>query len=316
MKDTRVLVAGGTGLVGTNLTLALVTRGWEVLSTSYKSPPKKWLKEYYSCCDLTNFDNCLSLTQGMDIVIIAAAQIAGVAQMKSNPTETLLPNFNITLGLMEAASRNGVKHLVFLSSSTVYQSVDYPITEDELKLDMEPFQLYQGVGWFNRYCEQAAKLYNDKTEMNIIVLRLSNVYGPFDKFEDGKSHVLPALIKRALKKEDPFVVWGRDDIVRDFLYVGDLVEDLISLMELGYSGSALNVGSGYTTTIGQAVECILNACNHSVDPVYDAKKPTAIRYRALDITRLNRVLVNHNRTSLEEGLQETINWYRSTQVSN
>jgi GDP-L-fucose synthase len=162
-----------------------------------------------------------------------------------------------------------------------------------------------------RYVEQLARFYFTRHGLPIAIVRPTNVYGPLDKFDDGKSHVLPALIKRAVAREDPFVVWGSGRAVRDFLYVEDCVDDLITAIERCTTCEPLNVASGAGVTIREAVAAVLDACDHKPAVRYDASKPDAIPCRLLDTSRADRILGPRSRTPLRTGIAATVRWYRA-----
>lgn len=309
IKGKKILVAGGTGLVGANLTQKLKNLGADVLS-SYFSKPPSFLKEIYKQFDFTKFEDCLEATQNRNYVIICAAKSFGAKTMKENPTAYILSNLKINAGLLEACRINNVEKVVFVSGSTVYQETDYPISESQLDLNKPPYGLYFGVGWLSRYIEQLAKFYAKVYKMKIGILRPINIYGPFDKFDDEKSNVLPALIKRALKKENPFVVWGDGSAVRDFIFVDDFIDDLLNVLENYCVCDPVNVGSGEETTIKKAVEVILGVCGHKVVPEYDKTKPTAIPYRMLNLQKFESIFGKQKRTSFKEGIVKTVNWYK------
>jgi GDP-L-fucose synthase len=163
----------------------------------------------------------------------------------------------------------------------------------------------------NRYIEQLATLYFKQYGMEIGIVRPTNIYGPYDKFDDDKSNVLPALIKRALNKEKPYVVWGDGLTVRDFIYVEDFVEDLLDIFDGYCRCDPVNIGSGEQINIKDAVNIILDVCEHNVTPQYDITKPTAIPYRMVDITKLKSIFGEIKRTPFREGILKTINWYKS-----
>jgi GDP-L-fucose synthase len=311
VTDRKVLVAGGSGLVGSALARRLHAAGARVHTSHHERPPAV-LPELSRRFDFTRLEDCLEATRGVQDVFVCAAQTFGAQVMRDEPTRLVLPNLCIHSNLLEASRLNGAERIVLISSSTVYQEAFYPIREDELDLNRPPFVLYQGVGWMKRYLEQLARFYRDRFGMRIAVLRPSNVYGPHDKFEDDRSHVLPALIKRALSREDPFVVWGTGDAVRDFLYVEDFVDDLLAAIERACTCEPLNVAAGRATTIREAVGVILDACGHRAEVRFDATKPDAIPYRMLDTTKADAVLGPRPRTSFADGIAATVRWYRDT----
>jgi nucleoside-diphosphate-sugar epimerase len=307
MQGRRVLVAGGTGLVGANLTRRLVALGADVTASFHARPP---LSAHYTRFDFTDFEDCLRATRDRDLVFIAAVQASGVQGMKDSPTAPILPNLQIQAGLMEACRLNRVRTVVWVSSSTVYQEASFPLQESDLDWNAAPYALYQGVGWMYRYLEQLSGLYRDQAKMEIGIVRTTSIYGPHDEFADGKAHVLPSLMKRALAKEDPFVVWGGPDTVRDFIYVDDLIDAMLRMVEQGCSDEPLNVCSNHPITIAQAVNAILDVTGHRPRVLYDASKPTAIPYRALDMSRYERRYGALPGTPLAVGLAKTLAWYR------
>lgn len=307
----KVLVAGGTGLIGANLALMLKGVGADVHATHCSRPPA-FLPEHFTRRDFTQFEDCVEATRGMEAVFICAAQTFGAKMMKENPTALVLPNLSINSGLLEACRLNKVERVVFISSSTVYQEAFHPIREDELDLNKPTYDLYMGVGGMKRYIEQLCKFYHKVYGMRIGIVRPTNIYGPYDKFDEEKSHVLPALIKRALKMETPYVVWGDGHTVRDFIYVDDFTEALLDVLERYCVCDPINFSSGSTITIREAVDVILKACGHDAEPHYDETKPTAIPYRTLNTAKYDAVFGARRMTSFAQGIQKTVDWYRGT----
>lgn len=310
VKGKKVLVAGGTGLIGANLTQRLLRDGAEVRATYFSRKPD-FCSEVFRRFDLTDFDDCLSATKNMEYVFICAAQTFGAKIMKENPTALVLPNLRINSGLLEACRINKTEKVVFISSSTVYQEAFYPIREDELDLNQPTYDLYLGVGGMKRYIEQLCRFYHKVYGMKIGILRPTNIYGPHDKFDDDKSHVLPALIKRALKKEDPYVVWGDGFTVRDFIYVEDFIDDILNVLDRYCCCDPINVSTGSSITIREAVQVILDACGHAVIPEYDVTKPNAIPYRMLNTIKYDSIFGKRKRVFFAEGIRKTVQWYQS-----
>jgi len=312
LKGKKVLVAGGAGLLGCSLTKHLISHGISVESTYFSRTPPKGLEAHYRQYDFTKFEDCLSATSGKDCVVIFAVQASGVSGMKKSPTTSIMPNLQIHAGLLEACSQNGVEKVVWVSSSTVYQEAFYPIREDQLDLNEPPYKLYLGVGWVYRYLEQLAQCYYLQRGLQVGIIRTANIYGPYDHFDDIKSHVIPALIKRALNKEDPFVVWGNGYTTRDFIYVDDLAVGVIKVLDKYCIADPINISSGDPVNVRELVDVILKTCGHSTTPHYDPTKPTAVPYRVLDNTKFDTLLGKIERTSIEEGIRKTVEWYIST----
>ena len=313
-QDKKVLVAGGSGLIGSHTIEELLHRGAQVRATIHsKEPVVKDDRIEYIQCNLTQREDCARVVQDMDYVILCAANTSGAAVMAQNPIAHITANLLINSQILEAACLAGVSRLLFVSSTTVYPAVTYPVKEEE-GFTGEPHPSYFAVGWMKRYIEKLAEFYYQRYGMKIALIRPTNIYGPYDKFDFETSHVLPALMRRAVEKQNPFEVWGDGSAVRDFMYVSDLVEALLLTLENYAECQPLNIGSGQPVTIKESVELILRVTGNPATAIYDASKPTTIPFRVVDLTKAETVLGFKAKVSLEEGLKKTIDWYRSTLV--
>ena len=307
MND-EILVAGGTGLVGANLSSRLKEIGRKVVSTRYSN--NNAIFSEYRQYDFKNFEDCMESTKNKNVVIICAGEFHGVKKDKSFD-KFLLNNLKINIGLIEACVENDVKTVVILSTSAVYQNAFHEIREDELDMNMPPYKSYFGVGWTFRYIEQISKYYSRNTGIRIVLLRPTNIYGPHDNFEDNKSHVIPALIKRAFNDENPIVAWGNPNVVRDFIFVEDVVDDIIEVIDNPNIPSCdpINICNGIPLTIREAAEIILEQCSPDKRIEFDKDKPTSIPYRALSNQKYKVYFGNRMRTLFSDGIRRTIDWY-------
>jgi GDP-L-fucose synthase len=147
--------------------------------------------------------------------------------------------------------------------------------------------------------------------MEICIARGTAIFGPYDNFDLKTCHVVPALIKRLLSGENPFVVWGTPDVVRDFLYVKDVVKGGLLILEKGKSMRPYNLGYGGGITIGEIVDTIVKVSGLTPKITWDDSKPTTIPFRAVSTDRINMELGFTSDYTFEEGIKETIKWYRS-----
>lgn len=149
--------------------------------------------------------------------------------------------------------------------------------------------------------------------MATIIVRPGNVYGPYDDFELESSHVIPALIKKVVEKYNPIEVWGTGRDIKDFIYVEDLVEGLIVAMEKVNQFDQINIAGGKPITIRHVLKAILKADNF-INPkiVFNSSKPTMIPIRLINISKAKNILNFVPKTSLKEGIQKTIHWYKQT----
>ena len=149
------------------------------------------------------------------------------------------------------------------------------------------------------------------TDMHIGIVRGTAIFGPHDNFDLKTCHVVPALIKRCLSGEDPFVVWGSPDVVRDFLYVKDVVKGCLLVLEKGESMRPYNVGYGTTINIGDIVNTILKVTGKTPDVQWDNSKPTTIPFRSCSTERIESELGFKPDYTFEQGMKETIEWYEN-----
>lgn len=308
-----MLVAGAAGLIGANLVEELVRRGAQVRATIHRRRPViKDSRIQYIHCDLATKQDCQRAIDGVECVFLCAANTSGAHVVATNPLAHVTENILINAQMLEAACLAKVKRFLFMSSSTVYPAVTHPVKEDEAFVG-DPHESYFGSAWMKRYFEKLAEFYYRRYGLGVVLIRPTNVYGPYDKFDFETSHVLPALIRRAVEKQNPFEVWGDGTAVRDFIYVADMVDALLDAMERCLDCEAVNIGSGQPITIKECVEIILKLASHAdAEVIYDTSKPTTIPVRIVDLTKARTLLSFQPKVSFEEGLRRTIAWYQES----
>lgn len=312
---TKVLVAGGTGFVGVNLIRRLLGLGAEVTATLHRKAPVICNKRIaYLPCDLTRPEDCHRAVQGMDYVFMCAANTSGAAVIQNNPLAHVTPNVLMNLLLLEAAYRAKVKKVLFISSNTVYPAFDRPVKEEEMMAG-ELFEKYFCVGWMKRFTEIVCEMYAAKIKnpMQVIVVRPANIYGEYDDFQWETSHVLPALIRKVIERHAPLEVWGDGTDQKDFIYIQDFVDGMLLAMEKIKKFEPINIASGKSISIKEALEIILAADNYrNAQIVFNSSKPVMIPLRRIDVTRAKQVLGFEARTTFTEGVKRTIEWYKTT----
>tara|TARA_R100000005_G_scaffold96187_1_gene81259 strand:+ start:342 stop:1289 length:948 start_codon:yes stop_codon:yes gene_type:complete len=309
-KGKKVLVTGAGGLVGTQVAKLLLEQGATVRGTYRNREVPSWVGDLETMkCNFMNLDDVKKAVDGMDIVFVCSANTSGAGVMAHDPLQHITPNIIMNSTLMEESYRAGVERFFFVSSATTYPPADYPIKEEEV-FSGEPYKTYFGVGWMKRYTEILGQFYQRNNLMNIATVRPANIYGVQGEFSDETGHVLPALIRRALEKQDPYVVWGNPDVVRDFTHSKDMARACLDVTEKYAVCDPINIASGNLVTIGESVDLILKYANHNVEPQYDESKPVTIQYRALDTTKAKEVIGYKPSISFEDGLQETVEWIK------
>ena len=308
-KNKRVVVTGGSGFVGTNYLEELLSRDADVVTHTHERPLQIQDDriEVLENIDLENINDCMKLVDGADYVVHSAGKICHPSDV-STDFQVALNQIAVITNVLEASYKSNVKGFVDVNSSTGYPDRRYPITEDEY-WDDEPYISYYGYGWMRRYREKVMEHCSHLTDMKIAICRGTAMFGPYDNFNLKTCHVVPALIKRVLSDENPFIAWGSPDVVRDFLYVKDVVNGALLVLEKGESMRPYNLGYGSTITIGDILNTILEVTGKNPKVEWDNSKPTTIPFRSCSTDRIEKELGFKPKYSFDEGIGQTVEWY-------
>ena len=313
-KSKNVLVTGAAGFVGTNLIKRLLLLGADLTATFYEKRP--FIEDddiRYIQSDLRFSENCMEVCENIDYIFMCAANTSGAKIMATAPLVHLTPNILMNVNMLEAAYEAGVEKFLFISSNTVYPLTDDPVKENDVTNEF--YKSYHVVAWMKRFTEIICDMYASRINkpMKTIVLRPGNLYGPHDKFDWEKSKVIPALIRRAVEKHDPFLVWGDGMDLKDFLYIDDYIDGMLLAMEKLDKYQPINIANGKAVTIRDVLNEILIASDYQNATLeYDTSKPTMIPKRMIDISLANDLLGWMPKVSLNEGIQRTVDWYKET----
>ena len=310
----KVLIAGGAGFIGTNLGLALGRRGADLRLTTHEKPLQATFPGAEAVAlDLRRPEDCARAVEGMDYVFLCAAHTSGAAVIRTTPLVHITPNVLINTLMLEAAHRAGVQRFCFISSGAAYPPTgSRPVAEPEM-FDGNPHDAYFAAGWMKRYAEVLCRTYAEKipNPMPTVVVRPSNVYGPYDKYDFAVSHVTAALIRRVVERHSPLEVWGSGEDIRDLVYVDDFIEGLLAAFATQRPYLAVNICAGKGHSVKQILQAILEVDGyHKADVRYDPSRPSTIPVRLMDNALARQELGFEVKTSLEEGLRRTIEWYR------
>lgn len=309
-KDKRVLVTGGTGFVGSHLVDELLAKGASVVVPVHRRPPpvRKPGIEFVQA-DLSRYEDCLRVSGGVSAVCHAAGAVGAASVGKAGMMNAIVVNLTLTAQMLQAGWAAGVEKFLIYGSSTGYPAFERPVKEEDMWAG-PTHPSYFGYGWMRRYLERISEYVASQTRMQVAIVRPTAVYGPRDNFDPASCHVIPALVRRAVEKQNPYIVWGSGNEVRDFLHVRDLARGSIMLLEQHATCDPVNIGYGKEVTIRDTVYAILKAAGHeNADVRFDSTKPTAIPYRAVDTTKAKRLLGFEPSLSLEDGLRDTVEWY-------
>jgi GDP-L-fucose synthase len=301
-KDSKIYVAGHTGLVGSALVRQLENAGYHNL-----------LMRSHTELDLRNQAEVESFFQQEqpEYVFLAAAKVGGILANAQAPASFLYDNLAIELNVIHAAYKAGVKKLLFLGSSCIYpRNCPQPIKEEyllssELEKTNEAYAVAKIAGL--KLCEA----YNIQYGTRFIAVMPTNLYGPHDNFDLNASHVIPALLRKFMQAKksgaSEVTVWGTGTPHREFLYVDDLADACLFLMNQYDGSDIINIGTGKDLTIAQLAQVIKETVGYQGAIVFDASKPDGTPRKLLSVEKLS-ALGWHAATSLEQGLGQTMAW--------
>lgn len=312
-NKVNVLILGGSGFIGTNLVKKFVKKkNVKIIATYFKNYPKinskhvKWIK-----IDLRNFSNVLKITKGIDILIQAAATTTGSKDVINKPYVHVTDNVVMNAYLFKAAQINLIKHFIFLSCTTMYKSSQKIQNENILIHHKNFIPQYFASATTKTFNEQMCKFYSNLGITKYTVIRHSNVYGPYDKFDLEKSHFMGATITKVLTAKKYIEVWGEGKESRDFIFIDDLVnfiEKSIGLQKNSFE--IYNCGSDKVYKINDIVKKIISLSKKNINIIYNKSKPN-IPVNILITSRKARKHLNWKpKTSIDEGIIKTINWWK------
>lgn len=302
-KDAKIYVAGHRGLVGSSILRALDKAG-------YKNIVYRTHKEL----DLTNFEAVKNFfdQERPDYVFLAAAKVGGIWANKTHKAEFIYENLQIQNSVIKNAYDFGVKKLLFLGSSCIYPKMcPQPIKEEYLLSGyLEETNDAYAIAKISGL--MMCRAFRQQYGVDYISAMPTNLYGYNDNFDLESSHVLPALMRKihdAKETNAPEVtVWGTGTVLREFLFVEDLADALVFLMN-NYTGEEhVNVGTGTDVSIKELAQLICKVVGYDGKLFFDTSKPDGTPKKLLDVSKINS-LGWEAKVSLEDGIRKTYDWY-------
>lgn len=305
-KGKKVLVTGGTGLIGRPLVEMLIESGATVRIASLDDPSRAHPKAEFRQVNLMKFEKCMEVCEGIEYVFHLAGIKGSPAMTAKKPASFFVPTITFNTNVMEAARQCGVKKYLFTSTIGVYSPAEVFYEDDVWKTF--PSENDKFAGWAKRMGELQAEAYRIEYGWNdIAIVRPANVYGTYDNFDSNNAMVIPSLIKRALDGENPLVVWGDGSAIRDFIHAKDVARGMLLVLEKGVE-RPVNLGSGVGVTIKEIVEIIVNSMQIKPKVLWDTSKPSGDRKRVMDMSRAKDIGFKST-TSIKDGIREVMNWY-------
>jgi GDP-L-fucose synthase len=303
-RPERIFIAGHRGLVGSAIARQLapgfgdqlLLRTRDELDLRDQSAVNSFFKEF-----------------SPDQVYLVAGRVGGIKDNSEHPAEFILDNLLIASNVIDAAYRYGTRKLLYLGSSCIYPKLaPQPLKPEHLLSGpLEPTNRAYAVAKIAGI--EMCRAYRSQYGFNAIAAMPTNLYGPGDNFDLERSHVLPALLRRFVAAADSdaaeVVVWGSGKPRREFLFVDDLAEAAVMLMQRYDDGEIINIGCGTDATIAEIASTVAEVTGFSGEIRFDTSMPDGTPQKLLDIAPI-RKLGWAPRTSLTEGLRKTLHWYR------
>ena len=311
----RIVVCGATGFIGRNLVEKLAADpGVELTAVrhrrpAYDLPGVRWIE-----ADLTRDEGARAAVAGADVVIQAAATTSGAKDIVERPYIHATDNAVMNSLLLRACHEAKVGHFVFFSCSVMYQPSDQPVREADFDLSRPLFPSYIAAGWTKIYVERMCEMYAGFGRLRCTALRHSNVYGPHDKFDLERSHMLGATVTKAMTAPEggTLTVWGAGEEARDLIYVGDLVRCVEMVIARQTAPFALyNVGFGKAVKVRDVVQQVIAATGRRIGIAHDLSRPSIPFSLALDSSRIAAEIGWRPETPLDEGLARTIAYWHT-----
>ena len=306
--DSKIFVAGHTGMVGSALCRRLESRGYSNLI--YRSSDSLDLRNQIKT-------DLFFESEKPDFVFLAAGKVGGINANNTYRAEFIYDNIVIATNVIHSSYRHGVKKLLFLGSSCIYPKLaPQPLKEEyllsgNLESTNEPYAIAKIAGI--KLCQA----YRDQYGCDFISAMPTNLYGPNDNYDIQNAHVLPALINKfhqaKTTNDDSVSVWGTGNPMREFLHVDDLAEACIFLME-NYSDNAIvNVGTGQDISIKDLAEMIRDVIGFKGTIVFDRSKPDGTPRKLLDVSKINSLGWRH-KTGLREGIERVYKAIKGSEI--
>ncbi len=312
--DSRVLVTGGAGFIGSSLVRKLLSMGCAVrVADNLSRGTRENIAEVIDkiellTTDLTEQENCDKACEGMDYVFHLAASVGGIQFIKRENVGGLTPSIQMNTNMLESARKMDVKRFVFASSACIYRERLAELNRFK-ESDAIPANPATTYGWAKLLGEIQCSAYYEDYDFQCSSARIFNAYGERENLNPRWSHVIPSLIRKAiLFPTEGFTMFGDGSQERAFLYVQDCVDGLIRFMEKLTKAEAINLGSNDLVSIRELAERVVRISDKDIIIKWDTTGPTGTNRYCADQTLMRKVLDWVPKTTLDVGLQRTYEW--------
>ena len=310
----KMLICGANGFIGRNA-LEFFQRDYDITAVLFSSDSPDYGKidgVRYIKTDLRIEQEVKQIfeEQEYDVVIQAAATTTGSKDVVERPYVHVTDNVVMNAWILREATLNNVGHVLFPSCTVMYQPMDSPQSEDDWNAGEEIYSSYFGVGNMKVFTEKMCDFYSRIGQTKFTAFRHSNVYGPYDKFDLDKCHVVPAFVNKITNAKDTLEIWGSGKAARDVIYIDDLITFIDACIKNQTTSYELfNCGAGEAFSIMDLATTIMEAGDKNLNIEFDTTKPDIPTTVILNCSKAFYELGWQPTVSLREGLAKTHRWY-------
>ncbi len=306
----KILIFGGSGFVGMNLTKFLSKKKYNIISTYYKQRPKSMDNVEFVKFDLMSNNFNKKIFNNVETIFICSANSSGAKIMTNNPSSHFEDNIKMNLNLAKNLKYSKVKKIIFFSSSTVYPNITKSCNEKDINYTF--FEKYNFIGNGKLIIEKMYELYTTqfRKKIDLLIIRPSNIYGPHDKFDKEKSKVIPSLIRKCVESKKYLEVWGDGNDIKDFIYIEDFIELTYKLFKLKKNFLIVNVSSSQPIILKKVINKIRNFTNKNLEIRFNKSNFRMIPVRKVSNSLLKKLINFKLNFSIDVGLKKTIEWYK------
>lgn len=305
-NNKHILVTGTAGFVGSQVTKKLLELGAIVTAVQNKTKLTPQKNLHIKSADLTSYADCVALMENINMVLHFAAFDGGKPLKMQYGADMLRVNTLSVLNMLEAARAHKVEKILLMSSTEVYPQ-NQSICKEDNKLKIEMLNQDDGYTWSKRFLEVSARLYAEKNNMNILVARAGNIYGPHDHRDRGR--VIPHFINLALRNE-PITILGDGKLKKSFMYIDDFVSAVLLLLEHSKQSNIINIASNQYVSLQKLAELIITLTKSKSQLSYQPHS-AKLTNKKTDVSKLNELTPFKEYTSLQQGLEKTIHYLQN-----
>lgn len=317
MKKKKIVILGVSGFIGRNLALYFRKKNYNIIGTYFKNKiPISGIKLIRS--DLTKKNQVDKVIKGADIVIQAAAVLCkGAKDTINKPYMSVNDNAIINSMVTRACYEQNVKHVIVFSCTVMYSSSNKKQKERDFNANKDMYHRYFGAGWTKVFIEKMCEFFSRLNKNKYTIIRHSNIYGPYDRFDLEKSHVFGATINKVVNSKDNLVtIWGKGEESRDLLYISDLVRFVdLSIKNQKKNFEIYNVGLGKSISINNLTKKIVKFYDKNIKIQNDLTKHSLSTKVVLDCGKAKREIKWSPKVSLDNGIIKTLKWYLKNKSS-